>query len=32
MINSTLFMVNQVLAVVSEGDFVVFEQQIQNNP
>jgi len=25
-------MVNQVLAVVSEGDFVVFEQQSQNNP
>jgi hypothetical protein len=32
MINSPLFMVNQVLAAVSEGDSVVFEQQSQNNP
>jgi len=32
MINSSLFMVNQVLGQVSEGDSVVFEQQNQNNP
>jgi len=32
MISSPLFMVKQVLMVVSEGDYVVFEQQSQNNP